>query len=457
MTATFDIIAAIATAHGRAGIGVVRVSGRALARFAEQLVGSVPAARRATRAVFRGADGAPIDEGIALYFPAPHSYTGEDVLELQGHGGPVVLQMLLRRCFELGARLAEPGEFTRRAFLNDKLDLAQAEAVADLIGASTELSLASARGRLKGAFSGRVNEIKEALVELMAHLEAELDFTEEEIEGLASSEIRKRLEMASGAIELLLKTYNEGRAIREGVRSLILGRPNAGKSSLLNILLRQERAIVTPHPGTTRDVIEEAVDIRGLPIRLMDTAGLRDTDDHVEAIGVRLARERIAEADLILFVVDLASPSLEEDTALLSTLEGKKAIVVANKMDLVKGSEINAAKAAFKGRVVAPVSAVTEEGVEALKDLIYSTIAGHPTGVSDTPPGELVASVRHRESLDRALEGLKAARQAIDGGLAREFVAADLRLSLDSLGEITGETTTEDILDRIFSSFCIGK
>ncbi|MEK7773204.1 MAG: GTPase, partial [Deltaproteobacteria bacterium] len=320
----------------------------------------------------------------------------------------------------------------------------------------TEVSLQAARGRLDGVFSSKVKEIKEALLRLLVHLEAELDFSEDEVEGLAVEALLEGLVNAGGRIERLLATYEEGRAIKDGVRVLILGRPNVGKSSLLNILLEQERAIVTPHPGTTRDVIEEAINLRGVPIRLMDTAGLRDTDDHAESIGVRLARERIETAELILFVIDASSVSFNEDMEILKSMEGKKVIVAANKTDLAPGRL--EAKEAFSGHTVKFISALDSTGMEELKDAVYEEAIGHPYGAfSEASPGDLVATIRQRDSLVKALDGVKGARAALEQGLAREFIATDLRYSVDRLGEITGETTTEDILDRIFSGFCIGK
>ncbi|MGH8698087.1 MAG: tRNA uridine-5-carboxymethylaminomethyl(34) synthesis GTPase MnmE, partial [Burkholderiales bacterium] len=304
MTAPSDLIAAIATAHGRAGIGVVRVSGRSLARLAEQLLGSMPPARRASRAVFRDAGGAAIDDGIALWFAAPHSYTGEDVLELHGHGGPVVLQMLLRRCIELGARLAEPGEFTRRAFLNDKLDLAQAEAVADVIDAATETAARCAVRSLQGEFSAAIRTLRDQLIELRMLAEATLDFPEEEVDPLDRADARARLERLRVAVAETLARAKQGSLLRTGLHVVLAGQPNVGKSSLLNRLAGEELAIVTAIPGTTRDSVRQAIQIEGMPLNVVDTAGLRESRDEVEQLGIQRTWSEIDRADLLLLVVD---------------------------------------------------------------------------------------------------------------------------------------------------------
>lgn len=451
-----DTIAAIATAQGEGGVGIIRLSGPkaleiALRRFRAK--GPVEE-RRLVYGSICGPDSERLDVGFLAYMPSPRSYTGEDVVEFHCHGGPLLLREVLSSIIQAGARCALPGEFTRRAFLNGKLDLAQAEAVIDLIRAQTSLSLASAKGRLEGGLSRKVGELKAPLVRVLAHIEAELDFSEEEIDGLNAGAISSALSEAADGVQKLLSTFSEGRALREGVKTLILGRPNAGKSSLLNVLLQEERAIVTPVPGTTRDIIEEVVEIKGIPVRLMDTAGLRETIDEVEAIGVRLAKERALNAGLIIYVADLtADPG--EDIEILSGLEKDKTIVAANKADIAS-RDLDAALAAFNDFETVPISALTEEGIEELKDVIFEKAAGGRAG-GDAPAGELVASIRHRDCLEKCMDCLARAQDAASLGLPREFLAADLRVAIDALGEITGETTTEDILDVIFSSFCIGK
>ncbi|OGP13643.1 MAG: tRNA uridine-5-carboxymethylaminomethyl(34) synthesis GTPase MnmE [Deltaproteobacteria bacterium GWA2_54_12] len=451
-----DTIAAIATAQGEGGIGIIRLSGPkalevALKRFSVK--GPVEERRLIYGSILGPAD-ERLDVGFLAYMPSPRSYTGEDVIEFHCHGGPLILRQVLSSFVKAGARPAGPGEFTRRAFVNGKLDLSQAEAVIDLIRAQTSLSLFSARGRLEGGLSRKVAALKTPLVELLAHIEAELDFTEEEIDGLPAEAIASKISEAAASVEKLLSTFAEGRALREGLKVLILGRPNAGKSSLMNVLLQEERAIVTPIPGTTRDVIEETLEIRGMPVRLMDTAGLREAADEVEAIGVRLARSRIEEAGLIIFVADLTA-DLNADIEILSGLPFDKTIIAANKVD-IGSARLQEARAKFDGFDVVSISATTEQGIEALKDLLFEKAAGGKTAM-ETPVGELVASVRHRDCLVKCLEGLERAQAALIEGLPRELAAADIRSSIDALGEITGETTSEDILDIIFSSFCIGK
>lgn len=451
-----DTIAAIATAQGEGGVGVIRLSGPNALEVALRCF-SVKGPFEERRLIYGsilGTTGERLDVGFLAWMPSPRSYTGEDVVEFHCHGGPLILRQVLSAIVNSGARAAGPGEFTRRAFINGKLDLTQAEAVIDMIRAQTSLSLSSARGRLEGGLSRKVSFLKAPLVELLAHIEAELDFTEEEIDALPTGIISLKLSDAAEGARRLLSTFSEGRALREGVKVLILGRPNAGKSSLLNVLLQEERAIVTPIPGTTRDVIEETLEIRGMPVRLMDTAGLREAVDEVEAIGVRLARSRIVEAGLIIYVVDLTA-DLSADIEILSGLPIDKTIIVANKVDIGSGM-VSEARTAFAGFEVVTLSATAEQGIEPLKDLVFEKAAGGKAAM-DAPVGELVASVRHRDCLVKCLEALEAAKAALAEGLPKELAASDIRAAIDALGEITGETTSEDILDIIFSSFCIGK
>lgn len=464
-----DTIAAVSTPSGEGGIGVVRISGPEALEVGLRVFGPTGVKtgfRPEPRRVYFGDISAPgdlvVDKGLFFYLKGRGSFTGEDTVELHCHGGTLVVKKVLEAALAAGARPAEPGEFTKRAFLNGKLDLAQAEAVIDVIRAETDMALASARGRLEGIFSRQVNTIKDVLFGLVTRLEAELDFPEEDevAEGLTDTFILEKLGCAEEMIKSLLATYEEGVALREGVRTVILGRPNVGKSSLLNQLLKEERAIVTPLPGTTRDVIEEVVNIRGLPVRLMDTAGLRETTDHVESIGVEKARERVESAGLVLFVVDSTSTDLSEDKMFLECADYKKTILVANKADLAGEVDKSRLEEEFEGYRIALISALDGTGTEELKDAIYEEAVGHGHGTGSSgamPPGGLVVSARHRNSLVKALDGLARVRDAFSCGLGREFVATDLRWSLDRLGEITGETTTEDILERIFSDFCIGK
>ncbi len=470
----FDTIAAVATAPGEGGVGIIRICGPEALNIGKKLfkpAGKVREfeERRVYYGGFTDGSGGPvIDDGLLVFMKGPRSFTGEDVVELNLHGGSLLLKTLLTAIFKEGARAAGPGEFTRRAFCNGKLDLTQAEAVVDVIRAGTAPALLSARGRLDGALSKKINDIKELILTRLAHLEAELDFSEEEVDPMGEEELLGGVRRAEEAVKRLLGSFDEGRALKEGVKVLILGRPNAGKSSLLNLLLKEERAIVTPHEGTTRDIIEEAVNIRGLPVRLMDTAGLRDTMDEVEALGIERARERIDEAELILFVVDSTAPDgFSEDRRIVETFEEKKLIVVLNKTDLARdggADKVSEIGDEIKGTSIVSLSAVTGEGLSKLEEKIYEEASGRSAGsgegqldATNAAIGEMITSARQKAALDGALTALQAVRSTIDDGLTRDITAGELRLALDRLGEITGETTTDDILDRIFSDFCIGK
>jgi tRNA modification GTPase len=443
MASPADTIAAIATAHGRAGIGVVRVSGRSLTDFARDLIGVVPSARRATRAVFFDAHGAAIDDGVALYFPAPHSYTGEDVLELQGHGGPLVLAMLLRRALELGARLAEPGEFTRRAFLNDKLDLAQAEAVADVIDATTEAAARCAVRSLRGEFSGAIRSLVDQLVELRALVEATLDFPEEEVDSLHRADARGRLERLRTALAETLGRAQQGSLLRSGLHVVLAGQPNVGKSSLLNQLAGEDVAIVTAVPGTTRDSVRQAIQVDGVPLHVVDTAGLRDTAEEVERLGIERTWNEIERADLALLIVDARSGVTAADEAIVARLPQRLArLVVHNKIDLA-GLEPRADGSAVY------LSAKTGAGVALLRQRLLEQAGWHSAEES-----VFIARERHLVALRRAAERLAAAAGQL---AAPELFAEELRLAQNELGAITGEFTADDLLGEIFARFCIGK
>ena len=447
MSSPSDLIAAIATAHGRAGIGVVRVSGKSLSGFAEALLGSVPQARRASRAAFRDAAGAAIDDGIALYYPAPHSYTGEDVLELQGHGGPVVLQLLLRRCFELGARLAEPGEFTRRAFLNDKLDLAQAEAVADVIEAATETAARCAVRTLQGEFSAAIGTLRDQLIELRMLVEATLDFPEEELDPLDRADARTRLERLRAALAETLARATQGSLLRTGLHVVLAGQPNVGKSSLLNRLAGEELAIVTPIPGTTRDSVRQAIQIEGVPLNVVDTAGLRESRDEVERLGIQRTWSEIERADLLLLVVDARDGVTAADEAIAAQLPQRlRRVVVHNKIDLSGGTP--RAVDEQDGTAV-HLSAKTGAGVE----LLRSALLQH-AGWQSAEESVFIARERHLVALRRAAERLDAAARQTRSA---ELFAEELRLAHNELGAITGEFTADDLLGEIFARFCIGK
>jgi tRNA modification GTPase len=445
-----DTIAAIATPPGRGGIGVIRVSGPLSVAIAEAVCGDLPAARQAAFRRFRAGDGVVLDEGIALYFPAPHSFTGEDVLELQGHGGPVVMDLLLARVLELGARPARPGEFSERAFLNDKLDLAQAEAIADLIASDTAAAARAALRSLQGEFSQQVRELIEGLIDLRMYVEAVIDFPEEEIDFLADGVIAGRLGKLRERLSALQATAGQGRLLRDGMTVVIAGRPNAGKSSLLNHLAGREAAIVTAIPGTTRDVLREYISIDGMPLHVIDTAGLRDSDDPVEREGIRRAWAEIAAADRILMVVDDRQGLTAEDRALRERLPAGTAVTVLyNKIDL-SGRTPTVGDGAWGTQI--RLSAKTEAGLDLLREHLKACMGYHGGG-----EGTFMARRRHLDALERAAVALERATYQLEVIRAGELVAEELREAQNTLAEITGEFTSEDLLSRIFSSFCIGK
>lgn len=442
-----DIIAAIATAPGRAGIGVVRISGPHLAELCGRIVSRRLPPRRAVLAEFLDAQGGVIDYGIALYFPAPHSYTGEDVLELQGHGGPMVLQLLLKRCLELGARLAEPGEFTRRAYLNDKLDLAQAESVADLIDASTARAAHCALRSLQGAFSERIEALTRSLIELRTLAEATLDFPEEDIEFLGRADAEGRLAAVRAELVKVQQASQQGSLLREGMHVVLAGRPNVGKSSLLNRLAGEELAIVTEIPGTTRDAIRQSINVNGVPAHIIDTAGLRDSTDPVEKLGIARTWAAIERADLVLLVIDCTTGETAGDEAILARLPGSlPCIRVMNKIDLIgraPGVERR------DGATVVWLSARTGEGVDFLRQALLDVV-----GWRGEAEGLFMARERHLQALSAAQGHLEQATQVVR---QPELFAEELRLAQVALGAITGEFTPDDLLGEIFSRFCIGK
>jgi tRNA modification GTPase len=448
-----DCIVAVATAPGRGAVGIVRVSGRNLSPLIAAVCGRALLPRQATLLPFRAADGSLLDQGLALYFPAPHSYTGEDVLELQAHGGPVLLQLLLARCLEAGAgiglRLAAPGEFTERAFLNDKLDLAQAEAVADLIDASTEAAARSAARSLGGAFSAAIDALAERIVRLRMLVEATLDFPEEEIDFLEKAGARAQLDAIVAAVDEALAGARQGALLREGLRVVIAGQPNVGKSSLLNALAGAELAIVTPIPGTTRDKVSETIQIEGVPLHVVDTAGLRHDEhaaDEVERIGIGRSWEAIDDADAVLFLHDLTrlgEPAYDAaETAIAARLAGGEVLHVYNKADAAKHEAPGLA-----------LSAKTGEGLQALRlELLRRA------GWQARPEGLFIARTRHVQALRRTREHLaRAQAHAAQRDAALDLLAEELRLAHGALGEITGAFGVEDLLGEIFSRFCIGK
>jgi len=443
-----DTIAAIATPPGRGGVGIVRLSGPLSAAIAEAICSHLPVPRRAALRRFHASDGGVLDEGIVLYFPAPHSFTGEDVLELHGHGGPVVMDLLLARTLELGARPARPGEFSERAFLNDHLDLAQAEAIADLIASTTAEAARAAVRSLEGEFSHRIRELVEALIDLRVYVEAAIDFPEEEIDFLADQRIAEQLNALRERLSALQASAGQGRLLRDGMTVVIAGRPNAGKSSLLNHLAGREAAIVTDIPGTTRDVLREQIALDGMPLHVIDTAGLRDSNDPVEQEGIRRAWAAMATADRILLLVDDREGLTAEDQALRAQLPAETEVtVIYNKIDLT--GRMPVLRATDRGYELW-LSAKSGLGLDQLREHLKSCMGYHGG------EGTLMARRRHLEALERAAAALAAASEQLVARVG-ELAAEELRQAQNALSEITGEFTSEDMLGRIFSNFCIGK
>jgi len=452
-----DPIAAIATAPGRGAVGIVRVSApQDLGALVSAICGRALKPREATYLPFRSVQGEAIDHGLALLFPAPHSYTGEHVLELQAHGGPVVLQLLLARCLEadptLRVRLAEPGEFTRRAFLNGKLDLAQAEAVADLIDASTEAAARSAGRALAGALSGEVGGLRDALIQLRMLVEATLDFPEEEIDFLQQADALGKLRRLLARVEALLDRSRQGAILREGIKVVLAGQPNVGKSSLLNALAGAELAIVTPIPGTTRDKLSQTIQIEGVPLHISDTAGLRDTDDEVERIGVARSWDAIADADVVLFLHDLTRVGHADYEAEDAEIRGRLASVdPARILQIYNKADAHAPQGLAEGALT--LSAKTGEGLDALRRRLLEQVGWHAV-----PEGLFIARERHVQALRRTREHIEGALAQVEiDPPALDLMAEELRLAHDALGEITGAFTADDLLGEIFSRFCIGK
>lgn len=459
-----DPIVAIATAPGRGAVGIVRVSGQGLQPIVDALCGRALKARHATHLPFLDARGAAIDHGLALHFPAPHSYTGEEVLELQAHGGPVVLQLLLARCLEAGAalglRLAEPGEFTHRAYLNDKLDLAQAEAVGDLIDASTEAAARSAGRSLSGAFSAEIGALAERLVTLRMLVEATLDFPEEDIDFLQKADAAGQLDRLADDLDAVLDRARQGALLRDGMQVVLAGQPNVGKSSLLNALAGAELAIVTPIPGTTRDKVSQTIQIEGVPVHVTDTAGLRDAADEVERIGVARSWAEIGNADAVLFLHDLTrqgeagydAAEVQIAERLPATLAARGRLVhVFNKADAAPATAATDEPAARASHVV--ISAQTGEGLDALRRHLLQLAGWHAL-----PEGVFIARVRHVQALQQTRSHLTQSQaEARSSQPALDLLAEELRLSHRALCQITGEFTPDDLLGEIFSRFCIGK
>jgi tRNA modification GTPase len=455
-----DTVAAISTPPGRGGIGIVRLSGPQARSIAEQLVRlRLPLDHARARladvlddAPVPGEDGALVDEAVVTFFAGPHSYTAEDLVEIAAHGSPVVLELLLRRALDLGARLAEPGEFTERAFLSGRMDLTQAEAVRDLIEAQTLTQARQAASQMGGALSRRVAPAKQSLVELIAILEAGIDFAEDDVEVTPGSEIARRIGEVTGPLRALEASFARGRIVHDGLTLAIVGRPNAGKSSLFNRLVERDRAIVTATPGTTRDLVTERISLEGIPLELVDTAGLRDTAEEVEQLGIARSREALADAALVLVVLDATQPLNEEERLLLSAIEDRPALIAVNKSDLAAGDAEGGLDAVTSKSPELRTSALTGEGITALRERIVALA----TGGAASEPG-MLTSMRHHRAIVTALEGLDAAASANGSGIPHEMILIDLYRSLWALDSLTGQTTPDDVLNLIFSTFCIGK
>lgn len=450
-----DTIVAQATAPGRGGVGIIRVSGKLASKVAQTLLNKVPPARLADYCAFKNAEGEIIDQGIALYFKGPNSFTGEDVLELQGHGGPVILDMLLNEILNIkGIRVANPGEFSERAFLNDKIDLTQAEAIADLIDSTSEQAARSAMQSLQGQFSNKVNELVEEVIYLRMYVEAAIDFPEEEIDFLSDGKVADDLQSIIDNLKSVIEQANQGAIIREGMKVVIAGRPNAGKSSLLNALAGKETAIVTDIAGTTRDVLREHIHIDGMPLHIIDTAGLRENADVVEQIGIQRAWQEIEQADIILFMVDATTTNDSDPEHIWPEFFSKlpknaNLTVIRNKADLsaesVRQYEENT-------HPVIALTAKTGQGVDLLKSHLKQAM-----GYKGTTEGGFMARRRHLKALNEALTVIEAGQEQLTLHAAGELLAEDLRQAQQFLNEITGEFTSDDLLGKIFGSFCIGK
>jgi tRNA modification GTPase len=454
-----DTIAAIATAPGEGGIGIIRISGNLAEDIAKALFRSqkglpIPIETHTIKYGFvtDPDSGEKLDEALMIFMAQPRSFTTEPVIELHCHGGAVALGRVLDAVIRQGARVAEPGEFTKRAFLSGRIDLSQAEAALDIIRARTVEAEKLALKQLEGTLSEKINQIREALINICAHVEAHLDFPEEEIEPDANAEILKSINDIETACSALAESFSQGRLYREGLKTAIVGRPNVGKSSLLNLLLERDRAIVTPAPGTTRDIIEESLNIKGLPVVVMDTAGIRESHDMAESEGVRRSLIALDEADIVLAVFDSSQPLHDEDHLVLSKIKGKKAILVFNKSDLPQ----IASTGDIGDKDSIKVSAKKGVGIEELRDAIYSTALAGSAGGGEAE-GIVVTNRRHRESLLKAGGALEQARNRLNERAPLEVCALELRDALDALGEIVGAISTDEILNRIFSSFCIGK
>jgi tRNA modification GTPase len=448
-----DTIAAIATPPGEGGLGVVRLSGPQAARIAKRMLGTLGEPRVATFGTVQDEHRAPIDQAVVTFFARPKSYTAEDVVEISAHGGAHVLGRILKTCVSLGARHAEPGEFTRRAFLNGRIDLTQAEAVLDLIRSKTDRSLEVAMSQLEGKLSRELSGIKDALMHAHAHLEAYLDFPDDDLEIYSNQELLGQLERINTSLRRLIASYSKGELLREGALVVIVGRPNVGKSSLLNALLDRDRAIVSEIPGTTRDVLEESIDLNGLWIRVADTAGLGESKDPLDQAGMQRTRQYLEDGDLFIWMIDGSVGCTDEDRSIKQSLNGKPVLTIVNKVDLPGQKKIDKTEFMNAEEKAVRVSCKTKEGIELLEKTISEAVLSDELGAESI----LITRLRHKEALEVSIEALEKSRTALNDKMSLEFVALDLKRSLDALRELIGEIYSEDLLDVIFREFCIGK
>jgi tRNA modification GTPase len=456
-----DTIAAISTALGEGGIGIVRISGKDAIKIAakifkgEKPVSQLPSHRVNYGEIVDSESGEAVDEVLVTLFRAPKSYTAEDLVEISCHGGQLVLTRVLEQALKCGARLAEPGEFTLRAFINGRIDLSQAEAVAEVIRAKTDLGLKLALKHLKGDLSERISSYRDKLIDILARLELDIDFSEEDVVPLDRNKVIKELESIEKDLKALLATYDDGRILKEGLNVVIVGKPNVGKSSLLNALLKEDRAIVTPIPGTTRDVISEFANFKGIPVRLVDTAGYRIAKDTIELEGIKRTKIEMSEADLLLLVVDVSSEIDQEDMDLKEQVERSSYVLVFNKIDIASPDLVRKNEQKVRGdATTVKVSALKGDGLDQLKEMI---VASSRQLRKDRTEGVILSSLRHKDALSRAKRSLGLARKSLKKKMSPEFVALDVIVSLAAIGEVVGKIVTEDILNRIFSEFCIGK
>ena len=455
-----ETIAAIATAPGTGGVGIIRISGEdALPLLRNVFVPHTPRSHFTSHTLYYGTivsrSGQTLDEALAVYMRAPHTYTREDVVELHCHGSYLVLQCILRTLVAWGCRLADPGEFTKRAFLAGRIDLTRAEAVIDLLQAQTEAGVHLAVSHLQGRLFDRLEAVRQRLVEHLALLEVAIDFPDDDVEIFDAGQVTVQLQTdVIGPLERLIALAEQGKIVRDGVKVVIAGRPNVGKSSLLNALLREERALVTPVPGTTRDTVEERIDIRGIPVHLVDTAGIRRHEDLVEELGIERARRKLAEADLVLLVVDGSAGMDRRDRELYESVREKRHLVVLNKRDLVRDEQAEALAESFAGATVVMVSARQGEGIEELQQAVYQAIVA---GSECADQIDCAPNTRHRAALVRTVEACRRFGRAMEDGAPVDLLAVEVQSALDDLGDITGLTTSDEVLDMVFSRFCIGK